>query len=715
MPSPTRPLRTSPERKALHERSDSSTNERSVRMVGDPQAPSYTTPFPTKPSQILSPKGYQRSGAGAEFGVSNRPTPLDETKSSIGPQAPTPSSPVRKEPRSTDNVSPTPPSSTNASSHTPQSPPPAVGASGGFLPVEQPLEEEGRLSDDIVQLPSVPARAGPSGISIIDRSGTSPRQPIVEKDSDTSLSSSNSTGTVIVKKNKDGKKRASYSAFPNVIRPSSSRSNLSALTPSKPAGKDTGGPSTPDSPLSLRSPVSPAASTPTESQNSPSPVQVGVRQPGQSSSNIQYPIIRPPSASASFVDPSDSFVQRPQRVFERNPDRWNPHLSTVPSEGTGSQSEGRSSQSTRHPDSNRVSKSSSMALGGRMSSDQPPIPSPPPMRNSSDIPDIAEPPPVRSRDVTSSTIRVVNEEEDDVPNKLATIPGSRGSEHLGHPSKAGDNTQSVVTRRGSRTSFFRDSIPAWARTYYARPQSSASFSKPGRNERPSTSTDNISLNIFRPRTRNRRDVDGTSRPDSSATGPVRPPELDLAEIRGPPRRRVSPSWSPHLWHDRTSLGRRRTIFKAPSIDEEAEGKTPSRRNIQIWLFAIGFLLPFGWFIASVLPLPPRPEIINVKGKENANRSQLTEDLEKQLGPIDEARYENARWWRKINRIMSLVGVVIVVAVVSILNIISKTRILLTSLRSLSLWSLPNKQFSYNFFGERSYLFTISNEDDTYAI
>ncbi len=79
---------------------------------------------------------------------------------------------------------------------------------------------------------------------------------------------------------------------------------------------------------------------------------------------------------------------------------------------------------------------------------------------------------------------------------------------------------------------------------------------------------------------------------------------------------------------------------------------------------IGFIFPCGWFIASFLPLPAGPDISSVKGKNNPTRTQLAEDLEKQMGPIDEARYENARWWRNINRIMSLIGIVIIVAVVS---------------------------------------------------
>lgn len=176
--------------------------------------------------------------------------------------------------------------------------------------------------------------------------------------------------------------------------------------------------------------------------------------------------------------------------------------------------------------------------------------------------------------------------------------------------------------------------------------------------------DNISLNVFRPRTRNHREANEQTRRSSLVIRPVPANVSDLAEIQGSPRRGMSPHWSPHLWHDRTSLGRRRTIFQAPSIDGQAGEKAPSMRNVQIALFVIGFIFPFGWFIASFLPLPTRPDISSVKGKNNPNRTHLAEDLEKHLDPIDEARYENTRWWRNINRIMSPIGIVIVVAVVS---------------------------------------------------
>ena len=40
------------------------------------------------------------------------------------------------------------------------------------------------------------------------------------------------------------------------------------------------------------------------------------------------------------------------------------------------------------------------------------------------------------------------------------------------------------------------------------------------------------------------------------------------------------------------------------------------------------------------------------------------DIEKALDPIDIARYENARWWRNVNRTMSVIGLLIIAAIVS---------------------------------------------------
>lgn len=657
---PPRPSKGSPPRRAaLHERSDSHTNERApptLRIIGDPQAQIHaSSPFPTKPSHILSPKVYDGQGStiGPSLGVSNGREPQIETKNDIEDQLNTVTPP---QPRSGSL-------DTKDGFYTPmQGTIPEPDTNTSFPAMEEDIDNnDSRVSDDVVQLPSISPGLESSELYGTANPREAARQP-ASKDSDASLSSSNSTGTVIVKRTRDGRGRGSYSAFPNTARPGSSKSNLSLSTAPKPITRDMGGVDSPISPISPSSPISPGYAMPQERRVSSVPMYANLHASSQNSVNLQYPVIRPPSASASWVEPPNPIPRRPSRTLERHQDRWNPHLSTVPSEGTGSQSEGRSSQTTWLPDSSRVSKSSFTAAKARGSSDMPPLPSTSPVRESSDLPPLPNPPAVYQRDVTGSTIRVVNDPEDDLPTPLPPIPKSRGSEYLGVAS--GDTRYSVVTKRGSRASFFRDSIPAWAKAYYARPLSATSTSKDRSDRRPSTSTENISLNMFRPRT-HAMAADDQRRRSSLALGRVRPGRLNLAEVSDTPRQTLSPNWSPHLWHNIASLSSRRTIFQAPSLDEQAEGNAPSKRTVQILLFAIGFIFPPAWFIAAFLPLPPSPTVISAKGKDVRRQTQLLEDLEKQLGAVDEARYENARWRRNINRVMSGFGVLIIVAIIAL--------------------------------------------------
>lgn len=129
------------------------------------------------------------------------------------------------------------------------------------------------------------------------------------------------------------------------------------------------------------------------------------------------------------------------------------------------------------------------------------------------------------------------------------------------------------------------------RTYYGRPTSSTALSRP-ESHRFSTSTDNISLNAFRthsgpnngkPRELRRSKIRIGSKPD----------ELDLTVLQDASKKRFSPTWSPHLWHHRTSIVKRRTIFIAPSLDEREEGLTLTKRNAQVACFVLGFLFPPG--------------------------------------------------------------------------------------------------------------------------
>lgn len=219
------------------------------------------------------------------------------------------------------------------------------------------------------------------------------------------------------------------------------------------------------------------------------------------------------------------------------------------------------------------------------------------------------------------------------------------------------------------------------RTYYTRPASSASLPRP-ESRRISISLDSMTSDV----SNSRYGPSGKPRElrrSKMRLGP-RPGELNLVQAQALQRKRFSPTWSPHLWHDRAAISKRRSVFKAPSLDERAEGLNLNKRTIQIACFAVGFIFPFGkcqhspsltfpidiapaWLIASFLPLPDQPGSVKNKGKEAMPQTQFMEDLESQIGPADDARYENARWWRIINRAMTLVGISLIAVIVSLLS------------------------------------------------
>ena len=432
------------------------------------------------------------------------------------------------------------------------------------------------------------------------------RQPL-NKESDASLGSTNSTGTVIVKKPRDGKKRASYSAFPTThhSRPSSSKSNLPLSTPTKPQRNDSEDSAAPASPVSPSSPASEtyATSRPISSV----PAYTSLQEANSKSVDVQYPVIQPPRVSGSWAEISTP-PQRPPKAVERGQERWNPHLSTVISLGSSSPTADRSSQGTWPLESSRGSKTSSNLTkwSPRISTDFPPVPRRSsefsPVKDNSDSPPVpplnparlaspplnpsrlASPPPVRQRDFTGSTIRKVDENE--VASFSPTSPDPRASQARKSPALQTLSPDPQGERRGSAkrasaASFFKD-IPAWAKSYYARPNSA----------------------IFVPRSDSHTSADilnmGNGRKGSRDL--LKGQRLTLGEVNGPQMRRITPNWSPHLWHDRTSLGRRRSVFKAPSMDERAEGKALTKRNAQIILFAVGFIVPL--CKESTLQKPP---------------------------------------------------------------------------------------------------------------
>lgn len=81
-----------------------------------------------------------------------------------------------------------------------------------------------------------------------------------------------------------------------------------------------------------------------------------------------------------------------------------------------------------------------------------------------------------------------------------------------------------------------------------------------------------------------------------------------------------------------------------------------KRNIQVVLFIIGFIFPFAWMAGALLPLPQRYSL--EKGEK-----QPEYRYQPQAG--DERRFEAVRWWRNLNRIMSVVGLLIIGAIIAL--------------------------------------------------
>lgn len=487
MTSPTRPLRRSPPRRALHERSESHANEvtnPTLRIVGDEDARIYaSSPFPTLPSQILLPDSRKRKSVFEITGsVSDDENPTEHLSAEA--QDPRPPQIIRAHKGKEIHISKYDGSDEGSPqphySGSPSTPPLASSSTSNPLPsqmhltqvgdlnfiktrsavMEQGIEDE-RISDEIIQLPSVWSTRD-NRDEAYDSAPSSPtqndgliQQGMTNKSSDQSLSSAGSSGTVIKSKVHGPPPRGSYvySAFPNT-RPTSSRSARSFSTPLRAildpnryslTPVSSSSPTSPVSPLSPVAPDFPVADHQySDLRNFSLPAS---SRPGTDSDddvpNIQFPVVRPPAVSGSWAQSSINVGKRSSRNYsaeENQTPKWTPHLSTVPSVTTGDRSSGPVG-------SELPSNTSSMAVDHRssLSSYYPPVPAF-----------------VRQRDATGSTIRVVGE-DDDVATDMPASPNRNRRSDFTVLSTDSRRDSTITTGPGSRGSFLRDSIPAWAR------------------------------------------------------------------------------------------------------------------------------------------------------------------------------------------------------------------------------------------------------------
>lgn len=405
-----------------------------------------------------------------------------------------------------------------------------------------------------------------------------------------------------------------------------------------------------------------------------------------SSNSIQLPSIKSPAGSISWAGklsnhPTWSHMQE-------HPHQWSSQLSTVVSVSDGgtdrnsrswSDTSGRlsgqfpSTPSRNSRTSRRVlSISSSMAL--EEGSESPLSPPEPALARGS------------RRHLSSGSIPIVADIDEhgdgitDMRDLRARPSRGRLSGFLSSPSL--ESMRSTSSRPGSSTSTLRNSIPTWARLYYGsgerRYLSAPGSSIDGTDSRAnsmrsisgSPNTDHFPLAIYSPRRRPRELQPRTE--ISSTHGSMEINQAPRQNSGDPFSQRfrtwsLTSVWSPHLRMDRRAT--RQSLWDPPSINWSTEGSMFGRRNVQIVLFTAGFIIPFAWMIAALLPLPLNPmkemrERDTEQSRSNLDGSNDYEnDFVRQFGPADEIRYESAKWWRNLNRWMSLVGIAIIIAAV----------------------------------------------------
>ena len=161
-----------------------------------------------------------------------------------------------------------------------------------------------------------------------------------------------------------------------------------------------------------------------------------------------------------------------------------------------------------------------------------------------------------------------------------------------------------------------NSLPTWARLYYG----SGEHSYLGNMGRPGSSTDgsdsrlnsmrNLSRNgspimdnfqtgIYSPRKRPRDTGPHPGRRVATGSMDITPAggyhdNGDVREgqyARGFRTWSMSSVWSPHLRLDRRA--QRQSVWQPPSVNWSTEGRWFGRRNVQVIMFIVGFIFPFG--------------------------------------------------------------------------------------------------------------------------
>ncbi|RKF55207.1 putative serine-rich protein [Erysiphe neolycopersici] len=367
----------------------------------------------------------------------------------------------------------------------------------------------------------------------------------------------------------------------------------------------------------------------------------------------------------------------PRSHMNEYPHQWSSQLSTVLSVSEGSEQDARS-----WSEDSRDSRDSIDSRGGNISARTSQDLISPVSRSMSWNDSTIERPPSAFKNLrrnSTSPIRTVIEQDEhgdgitDMYNMRVRPIRRRTSGYLS--SASSDNGRTNTMRSSISTHSMNLTLallPAWAKLYYGGGEKRflhTSRGSIGGIESRTNSFGHISSSpdqITNLPSSHKRPTDNNNRRKSSIavdTNIMNSPDVIQRQRQSNmplATWNVANLWSPHLRPDKRS--KRNCIWGPPSVNFGADAGLFGRRNIQVVMFILGFIFPFSWMIASVLPLPHLP----VTEMSDEDRLSPTFDIfknERATNAIDEVRYESAAWWRKLNRYMSILGVLIIAAVV----------------------------------------------------
>ena len=77
-------------------------------------------------------------------------------------------------------------------------------------------------------------------------------------------------------------------------------------------------------------------------------------------------------------------------------------------------------------------------------------------------------------------------------------------------------------------------------------------------------------------------------------------------------------------------------------------------------------------VAALLPLPPDPQSEKARAMRDSINDEfmvaLPESFRRQLAQAEELRFQSARWWRTLNRLMAVIGLLLLGAIAALVVI-----------------------------------------------